>query len=320
MEFCETDGPWQQLPKWINFLINFGLVAGEVEPDTRRISVVSLPWDSAGAGLIALGAMRYRLSLNDADDCSSHFRHLQLLPTQEPPIYLRHEKYRGRFVVARRDEQDRLWVKRVVSATKQDGPPETVIFPWNSFAWKIEGEAPVQVLSGAKLPYASFYEAISASAILPCNLTRSDSGLCLAGRVTGEAAFHQMLASIRFRMGEQFVDLSRLLTLCYESDQTVSRLAFFNTRTGHLSRRIGSPRLVIADGDVAFLRVIESDQFRNSDVVGVIHRTLERDRLELLGYKLADLVQWYAPDTGRYYKLRGAQAGITIASLKQRQP
>jgi len=54
--------------------------------------------------------------------------------------------------------------------------------------------------------------------------------------------------------------------------------------------------LVIADGDASFLRVLNRPEFQRSDVIGVFHRTCDRDNLELLGNRITDLRQWYVDD------------------------
>ena len=78
--------------------------------------------------------------------------------------------------------------------------------------------------------------------------------------------------------------------------------------------------MVVADGDTAFLRAIEAPEFRDSDVVGVIHRTVERDRLESIGTKLAELSQqWYAPDAETLEHISPTPTGITVSALKRRQ-
>ena len=110
---------------------------------------------------------------------------------------------------------------------------------------------------------------------------------------------------------------SELLTIQAWSPGLISRVTFFNARTRKLDRTTGIPQVVIADGDQAFLKVIETEAFRNVDVVGVIHRTMERNRLEAVGNRMADLSQqWYSPDT---QASAGNQSpkGITISVLRR---
>jgi len=85
------------------------------------------------------------------------------------------------------------------------------------------------------------------------------------------------LAALRFESHGHIADLGQLLTVHRWSPDTVSRVTFFNSRTSQLDRSAGATDLVVADGDLAFLKVLEAPEFRHSDVVGVIHRAVERD-------------------------------------------
>lgn len=76
MQFSEADAPWQPVPSWADFLIRCGF-AWANGGDKRRISVISMPCESAGAGLVALGAIRRRLALDDANDSLSWSSALQ---------------------------------------------------------------------------------------------------------------------------------------------------------------------------------------------------------------------------------------------------
>ncbi len=311
-QFSEGDAPWQSLPRWAAFLIKFGFICGAVAPRVRRIVIVSMPCDSAGAGLVALGAMRYRLSLEAADDCSSHFQRLERLAIQgTPTTYLRNDAHKGTFLIEHR--AGCLWARRGKSAI--------AIFPWNALAWRVEGEARVQARQGTTLPYGPLYEALGdgLGTIAASNLSRSDSAICLAGRVMGQAASAMMLATIRFRTADQVVDLSGLLTVNGSSNNIVSRVTFFNTRTGQFDRGSGLPSLVVSDGLPSFLKVINANEFQNSDVVGVVHRDVERERLEVLGNKVADLAQWYIADRERIEEIPAAPPGISVSMLRRRQ-
>lgn len=59
-------------------------------------------------------------------------------------------------------------------------------------------------------------------------------------------------------------------------------------------RYTAPPRLVVADGDSAFLAVLDDKKlFGQSDIIAVIDRTLERERLETITEKLQSISQWY---------------------------
>jgi hypothetical protein len=273
-----------------------------------------MPCQSAGAGLVALGAIRFRLSVAGSDDSNSHFQRLQRLASQaNAATYLRNDIHRGIFRLEHR--ADGLWARRGRLSTA------IAIFPRSATPWRIDGEPPVQVQQGTTLLCPSFYEALGRDlpAIAPSNLKRSDSAICLAGRVAGQIASVEALNAIRFRMDNQAINLGRLLTVHACSNDTVSRIIFFNSRTGQFDRQSGLPNLVVADGDAAFLKVINADHFRNSDVVGVIHRAIERDRLELVGNTVADLAQWYVPDPERLEGILTAPRGISVSTFRRRQ-
>lgn len=325
MQFSEADTLWQRLPQWAGFLIKAGFAWADEPPDRRKIKIVSMPCDSAGAGLLALGAVRRRLALADANDLQSHFQRIERLAIQGAiQTVLRHEKDKGRFFLRGRDGTGKVWVQHEMSSRsggpERDGPLRKAILPELANAWWFEGEAPVQVLEGAELPYGPFYDALieDAAAIIPANLRRSDSGICLAGRSTGESVSHALTAAVRFQIGDRVADLSQLLTVHNWSPGTVSRTAFFNSRTGERDRQVSPPRLVVADGDAAFLKVVDAPEFKNSNVVGVIHRAVERDRLETIGDKIAALGQWYEHDAALPEQLQSLTRRITMLGLIRR--
>jgi len=125
------------------------------------------------------------------------------------------------------------------------------------------------------------------------------------------------MTKIRFEDDGCEADLSQLLTVQAWMPGTVSRVMFYNARTEEFDRQQAKPQVVIADGDLSFLRVIDGNDFENSDLIGVIHRTMERDRLEAIGTKLENLRQWY--DHSVLEGLPQAPRGIGISVLKRRQ-
>ena len=177
----------------------------------------------------------------------------------------------------------------------------------------------MQAVQGAELPYGRFYERFIEGAAAPVasNLTTSDGGICLAGRVAGESVSRSIFSAIRFESHGQIADLAGLLTVHRWSPGTISRVKFFNSRTGQLDRSTGTTRVVVADGDAGFLKALEATEFRQSHVVGVVHRAVERDRLESIGIKIADLAQWYAPDTEILNRIPRAPIGITVSALRR---
>jgi hypothetical protein len=325
MEFSESNSCWQPVPRWASYLATFGL-AWAAGRTNRRIGVISMPCESAGAGLVALGAVRYRLTLADASDPLSHFERLhRIAATQECSTLLRHRSRRGRWYLVRKDCSDSILAMKAqdqaADGLARSGPDLIAILEANAAEWIPEGEPPAETVRGAGLPHRRFYEELFEGVAPPLdiNLARSDSAICLAGRVTGEPATRAAFSAIRFACGERVANLTDLLTVYSWSSGTVSRITFFNSRTRQLDRDTGFNRLVVADGDVAFLRALDAPEFEQSDVIGVINRAIERDRLESIGTKLADRAQWYVADTDALDRASTPPTGITISIMQRRQ-
>ena len=294
--------------------------------DGRRIGIVSMPCESAGAGLVTLGAIRHRLTLADANDSLSHFERLERLAVRRDcETSLRHQSMKGLFRLDGKHERGWVWARREQTGTAdrsmQSGPPRVAILPSNSNEWRLGREAPAETVQGAGLPHGRFYEELieGAAATAKPNLTRSDSAICLAGRVTGESVSRSAFSAIRFECQDQVADLAELLTVHHWSPGTVSRVTFFNSRTRQLDRNTGFTSLAVADGDSAFLRAIDAPEFKQSDVVGIIDRAVDRDKLESIGTKLAVLAQWYAPDTEMRDRISPPPPGITVSVLQRRK-
>ncbi|NEX62474.1 hypothetical protein [Noviherbaspirillum galbum] len=127
------------------------------------------------------------------------------------------------------------------------------------------------------------------------------------------------MSQIRFGGDKWELGLDELLTVREWAPTIVSRVSLFNTRTGEIDRQTRFPRLVVADGDLAFLKVLGNDLFNEADILAVIPRTLDRQRLEDIGARLSQLEQWYAHEPERNGILPLPPAGIAINSLKRVQ-
>ena len=318
--FSENNGEWCTMPEWADYLLRFGYDL-ENNPSTRRIVLISMPCDSAAAGLIALGAMRKRLEIKGADDFATHFQRIENL-TKNHDIRIglikhteKRRNYRGPYVVDGLHSEGKIWVKLLTESLFY----REIITAENASNWKFDGNPPAQALLGDHIPYEEHYAAMinKNSPINTDNLRHSDSGICIAGRVTGERHTHGIFSEIKIKINSYIVDLSQLLTVQDWLPGKISRITFFNTRTKEFDRNPGYPGLVVADGDLAFLRVLEKDDFRNTSVVGVIDRTIDRGKLESLGNKLADVHQWYEQDNGLQDTIKPTIKGLSILILKR---
>jgi hypothetical protein len=316
MEFTEAQTSWRSIPIWASFLIEFGYVWLDLSRKTRMIAVVSMPSDSAAAGLVTLGVMRKYLELDDANDTRSHYEKLLALSRKPTDgLTLRCISRKGIFIFDGIDQYGFLWVKKLRSSSKE----RFVILPSSALNWRVSGEAPVNLINGQKVPNSKFYSLLvkNGGSIIASNLSASHSKVCLAGRGVGETATKSLMINICFRISGAKTDLSQLLTVQSWLPNTISRVLFYNSRTEQFDRHAGMPQVVIADGDTSFLKVIDAAEFCNSDVIGIVHRTMERDRLEAIGTKLESLRQWY--DHAVVCGLPQSPRGVGILVLKRRQ-
>jgi len=337
MDFSEDEGEKQAIPAWIQFLLSLGYGWPRTNPKPRRIALISMPCDSAAAGLIALGAMVRDLGDPRANDVDGHYDKLL--------------KYARQFLqnCETCDVKCKPEIKRCGFAKEASGKLRSLLLPRQTFQisartnfeerklawtyrngitqwptpqkatnWYIDGDpAPETKQLNGHLSPDPYRLLITEVPIYEDNLRRSYSGLCFAGRITGEMASRETCERIRFIDGDRVWSLAQLLSVHNWSTAGVSRMAYFNSRTRKLDRTSATPNLVVADGDVAFLRACDHPEFHSCDIIGVVHRTIEYDRLEAVGIRMQPN-QWFSADTDMLYELPPNPRGISIAVLKGR--
>ncbi len=74
--FSDDDKTWQTIPPWVGSLIGLGYNWPDDPSRQRRISLISMPCDSAAAGLISLGALVRDLANGKANDVDGHYESL----------------------------------------------------------------------------------------------------------------------------------------------------------------------------------------------------------------------------------------------------
>jgi hypothetical protein len=297
-----------------------------------------MPCDSAGAGLVTLGALIRDLGNPNAHDTGNHYNSLLRFARQylddcrtcgmrcQPALqkcgytaqatgWVRHKGkklYQISEISEKYNKDEQVIVCSAPSLTR-------LIVRQTSPEWQIDGAPTPQIDREQKgvIPEEPYDQIIANAQIIADNLRRSFSGLCLAGRVAGEIASREACASIRFRTGEREYRLSEMLTVHeWSADNNISRTTFFNSRTGRLNRASSAPTLVVADGAECFLKVLTV--FDRSDVIGIVHRTIERDCLEEVGNRVIGLRQWYVDDPEVLAPLPNAPTGISVLSLRRR--
>ncbi len=338
LSFAECDGDWQSIPRWVNFSIRFGYHWSESESGGRRIALVSMPSASSAAGLIALGAMIRDLGKVDADDITTHTNSLFDYARQyldyckncdlkrcDPMIRGCgfHSESHGVFrSIFRKNniyivsEETDLTEKKLVVFERRNPGIKIEFEPEYVKNLYYDGRPPAMSSSSETGLQKSVYEGLIEEAeIYSENLRMSYSGLVLAGRAKGRSDTRTAYESLFFCNETESFTLAEMLGIHGWSESEISRTAFFNTRTEESDRVLDQPKLVVADGDSSFLKAI--DTFKKSDIIGVIDRSLEREKLELVGQKFADLKTWYRSDTEFLGNLPASVPGISIAILKK---
>jgi len=324
LEFSEDSLTWRSLPPWADFLMRLGYQCANGLAVPRRIIVVSMPVDSPGAGLVALGAIRRRMEDAGANDIEEHYQTLVYRVKARDSTRVCRRGFRGSFVLECIDGNGDIWARRskprslvVANSTSDSRDMAITINRRTASQWNLKGEPPFSTSVGEILPnYGLYLNLISgARPVEQSNLHTTDSTICLAGRSMGEHATLESLCAVSFRHDGIEANLSQLLGLNSRQSGTVSRTLFYNSRIGKFDRTPHTTRFVIADGDVPFLRVLDNNAFSASTVIAVLHRTIDRSNLEAIGGKLADLRQWYRPYTMALAQVQNMPAGLAILAL-----
>jgi len=340
--YSEDSSDWMAMPRWVDFLIRVGFTWPDDVNRQRRIALISMPCDSEAAGLVALGAHTRDLCRPAANDVDGHYAALIRYARQYlarcatctsrcNPAEVRcgfAAEATGRLMTIRAEHKRGYMVSditksgdlEVVFHTGKNGDVKIPLTPQNATDYYVVGEPP-PVFSHAQdgLQGGGYAEIVEQAQIFSDNLRKSFSGTCLAGRASGLAAARAAYASIRFACNSGDYRLLDLLTVQdWTGHNRVSRMTYFNTRTGKFDRSTSPPGLVIADGDAPFMSVLGRQEFSRSDVIGVYHRLIDRERLEELGAKLLGLGQWYEPDLQMNEQFADVPKGVSIAFLKKR--
>jgi hypothetical protein len=310
MRFFEGSFECDQIPQWASFLFTLGYRWGHGSQPKRRICLVSLPCDSAAAGLIALGVMRKRMEQRDGSDKARHLeRILECAKGGKSGVRIKHRYRRGFFRVDLL-HSDGVWFR--------DGRGQSFkVLAANAYDWRFEDEPFVEVKDGTRLPFKDIYNAFAdTSPVLDENLEQSDSFVCLAGRTSGELGTRAVMSDVRLEVDSCSASVAELLTVFSWSAALVSRTTFFNTRLSSFDRKIRRPEVFVADGPRPLLRLLAMSEFNESDIIGLYHRAIDRADLEEVGAKVAALQQWYKVE--EHETTTEIPRGISVLQLVQR--
>lgn len=316
---------WQKMPGWVNFFLELGRNwPRKVSGPTRKIRIISTPTKSPAAGLIALGAFTTDLSNPAANDKSRHYDTLlgyarQFLTNcrnckhrcnpdlvrcgyiSESTGVLRNvNELRKKYYI---HPETNLQQKDLRLYSEHNGKVVKIGFdnplhnPEGTYKYYIEGAAPLS-LGGSTNRFDSspINEIFCNQSFINENLTTSYSALCYAGIASGEIATQSELARFIFKTSIK-KSLAELLPIYgwNNGNMKLSRVIYYNSRgNGSFSQPVNNPNLVIADGTDALNSVLsQHKKLGDADVIAVVSRIIERNKMEEFSDKLDSLSQWY---------------------------
>jgi hypothetical protein len=129
MHFSEANQEWRTLPRWAEFLIRLGYDWPALESRPRRIALLSMPCDSAAAGLVTLGALIRDFGNPNANDAGTHFEALLRYARQ----YL--EKCRDCKTRCHPELRECGYIAEASGYVRKDGKPYLIVKISDQSAW-----------------------------------------------------------------------------------------------------------------------------------------------------------------------------------------
>jgi len=331
--FSESGETVSKLPAWANWFIDLGLNFPSGSGRRRSILLMSTPCDSAAAGLVALGVVLRDLAREEANDergyadavrayaahslrcmrCNSRCNPdlvgcgyvtevTGVIYGQPPPGKTNRRRLLvesldgelltlvappgGSSVRHRRDAgcRDKLGPGCGGDAGFKQYQPED----WAALATP-DNKPPISEAAFSLLrPRWKPYE---------INLKRSYSSACLVGRRAGDRATRKFLETTGFILNKQYFPLSSMLTISgWGGEDSVSRLRYFSTRGKAEFDRAGpAPEIAVVDGAAELTEILgERDRFERTQLIAVVPRDSQADKLEALAFALGELDRHYS--------------------------
>jgi hypothetical protein len=171
----------------------------------------------------------------------------------------------------------------------------TKLFASSAKDYYIDGSSPYLVATpNGSLSGLMFDRICPQAKILGPNLAASHAGVCFAGRTGGPEHTRAALGGCAFSVGGSSQSLAELMTIqAWAEPGALSRMTYFNPRTMRLDRPGTPPTVVVADGASTLQIVLSQHEFRNSDVIAILPRDADQDRLEEARDTVANMRQWY---------------------------
>lgn len=286
---------WMPVPFWVNWFFHIGRHLAVTTDAPHALILIAMPCDSAAAGFVAVGAMARRLSVPGANDLEACGRWMHDRFQRGESVLYRYrtpqsKSYRGSFTITNWSPD------RMVTFTRTSDNSAVTTPIYNLGDWHEEGKPLARVVqSGDGLGHILLYGHLAGDQyeILPQQLGQTESCLCLAAHVQGSENTRNRLSNVRLRANSDSATIAELTSASPWNEAKVSRMILCE-RNGNLDRELVAPKLLVADGIKALMKVSDDERFAGSHAVGVFDSVQELDQIKELNMWVKDRRQHYA--------------------------
>lgn len=319
MKFFEKNKIWDELPSWVRLSIELGYKWRINQYNKRKIFLLSMPFDTPTAGLVALGAIRADLGAPEANNTDDHFNSIiqackvslskQSNDTANSPnespwdirntmddskwSFSEYDSQAG--IVHIKDSRYKPFIKRKgKKIANPSGQCISSIFQYNSLKWQLKDHPVPVVEHTSQLPLdRQLYSNLGnfETEILNENLKASYDGIVLVTKSVDERSnYMKNLSLTGFIKNNISHSLPKLLTITSDFKHHIVRLKALS-ETKLVAEPHALSKLIIADGSKAFINA--ESKYPESDIVAIINRSGSAESLEIIRDWIATSERYY---------------------------
>lgn len=309
MKYYEQGCLFENLPGWVVSSIRLGYtLVTDQKVSSKKIHLISSPFESSIAPLISLGALRAALEQPEANLCNDYFNFLSsarekiLQAKNDAPKQWHIKKYtepdKEYYFTENLDSTGIIVTGKKTGRGRRKGESlKSWIMPSYAKEWQLNG-LPIPCSSSKPEPFL-----IKVLQSLPLesgvikheNLISSFLGHILVSTSSGHnSTYMNSLRESGFSLNGKTISLADLLMLGEGSTSAISRIALIGERQLSEHTFYQEPSLIIAQGARETVRVWDRfSAISGANIVGVINRCGSREALEEFESILQDKQRYY---------------------------
>ncbi|MEC8525301.1 MAG: hypothetical protein VXZ24_13775 [Pseudomonadota bacterium] len=309
MKYYEQGCLFEDLPDWVENAIRLGYtLVSDKKVSSKKIHLISSPFESSIAPLVALGALRASLERADDNLCNNYFSFL--LSAREKVLTSRNSSLEAWHVRKHTDPEKQYYFSEEVDSTgivvtghkRSRGKKKNESLK----SWIMSAYATDWQINGLPVPQSSLQpdpSLIGVMESLPVglklikkeNLTSSYLEHILVSASAGDNSnYMDLLRKSGFTFDGSYISMADLLMLGDDSKSTISRVTLIGERQLEEHAFYQDPSVIIAQGTKETVSAwnIFSD-ISGTSIVGVINRSGSRAALEEFEAILQDRQRYY---------------------------